>query len=318
MRHLQQLVRALWRDAELTHWRPGFEGRRSWATVRRHLLAISAMEDPDNEVLRSRLYVPEFFRVDDREAIRARRLEAWRPARESTVGDGAGMFMIGEFKRILPRSQDFEVIVKHVPDEAFAIANDLYRWLSENLAAELHLWATSEEVRMIVVAWFCVAPSGAPVIEALVSCPCQGNGCRSRTLQTCIGFSSGSEIDILSLSGDRAYERRPQGVDAASAAREKMRDSTYSRFGGPRWSENPPQVASDYSAGRDFRKGNICGFALQQCIILTDDNKHYHPRGFRKWPRCTPSIRRLRTLPPLIATRGPTTASSWTASLPPS
>ena len=35
---LRGLLHYLWDQAELTRWQPGFEGKRSWATVRRYLL----------------------------------------------------------------------------------------------------------------------------------------------------------------------------------------------------------------------------------------------------------------------------------------
>ncbi|MBC7604835.1 MAG: DUF1173 family protein, partial [Ramlibacter sp.] len=35
---LRSLLHYLWDQADLTRWKPGFVGKRSWATVRRHLL----------------------------------------------------------------------------------------------------------------------------------------------------------------------------------------------------------------------------------------------------------------------------------------
>lgn len=35
---LRGLLHYLWDQAELTHWQPGFASKRSWGTVRRHLL----------------------------------------------------------------------------------------------------------------------------------------------------------------------------------------------------------------------------------------------------------------------------------------
>lgn len=132
----------MWRDAELTRWRPGFEGRRSWATVRRHLLASAAIQDPEDQVIRRRLYIPECFRVDDREAIRTRRLASWSRALEASTDDGR-MFLIGEFKKIDPARQNFEMFIKHVPDQAFELPDRLYRWISQGLTDEMSLWGSN-------------------------------------------------------------------------------------------------------------------------------------------------------------------------------
>lgn len=95
----------------------------------------------------------------------------WSQARELAVGDGHGMFMIGELKKLLPANQNFEVIIKHVPDQAFELSDELYRWISENLAGELSLWGTTAEVRLIVIAWFCLTTTGRPLIECLSLMP---------------------------------------------------------------------------------------------------------------------------------------------------
>ncbi len=162
---LRDFVSAMWRDAELTRWRPGFEGRRSWATVRRHLLAAAAIQDPE-DVVRRRLYIPEFFRVDDREAIRTRRLASWNRELETRT-DGGGMFLIGELKKIVTARQNFEAFIKHVPDQTFELPDRLYRWISEGLRDEMSLWGANSDVRMVVAAGFSVQVSGKPLIESL-------------------------------------------------------------------------------------------------------------------------------------------------------
>jgi hypothetical protein len=51
----------LWNEAELNRWQPSFAGRRSWATVRRRLLAASLGKTIGRRALSDLLYVPEVF-----------------------------------------------------------------------------------------------------------------------------------------------------------------------------------------------------------------------------------------------------------------
>ena len=77
---LRGLLHYLWDQAELTHWHPGFAGKRSWAVVRKHLLQAAENKVARGEALRARLYIPEVFYVEERDSINARRLAQWAPA----------------------------------------------------------------------------------------------------------------------------------------------------------------------------------------------------------------------------------------------
>ena len=83
---LRGLLHYLWDQAELTRWQPGFAGKRSWATVRKHLLLAAENKIASGGALHARLYIPEVFSVDQRDAINARRIAQWhtqRPRPES-------------------------------------------------------------------------------------------------------------------------------------------------------------------------------------------------------------------------------------------
>ena len=169
-RLLRNFVTSLWHRAELTRWQPGFEGRRSWATVRRHLLAAAAAGHAA-VVTRKRLYIPEVFRTNDRESIRDRRLASWNQARESVDREGRPLILIGELKRVVPARRYFEAIIKHIPDQAFQIDDKLYRWMSDNLSDELELWGASADVLLVVAASFSARATGRPRIESLTLLP---------------------------------------------------------------------------------------------------------------------------------------------------
>ena len=126
---LRGLLHYLWDQAELTRWHPGFAGKRTWATVRRHLLQAAEHKLARGDALRARLYVPEPFSIDERDAINARRLAQWQHAVAAPGKPQHLMLLIGEVKEIVPARYGFKAIVKHVPDQAFAIDEQLYRRL---------------------------------------------------------------------------------------------------------------------------------------------------------------------------------------------
>ena len=86
-------------ESELTRWQPGFAGRRSWHTVRRHLLAAAGRDAALRQAWR--LYVPECFYAEERDAIRARRVALWQELDGAEVPPRQ-MLVIAEMKRIQP------------------------------------------------------------------------------------------------------------------------------------------------------------------------------------------------------------------------
>lgn len=168
---LRGLLHYLWDQAELTRWHPGFAGKRTWATVRRHLLQAAEHKIARGDALRARLYVPEPFSVDEREAINARRLSQWQHVAAAPGKSQHLMLLIGEVKEILPARYGFKAIVKHMPDQAFAIDEQLYRRLGRRFESELALWGAANDIRMVMIATFGVVVAGVPRIAELSLMP---------------------------------------------------------------------------------------------------------------------------------------------------
>jgi hypothetical protein len=168
---LRGLLHYLWDQAELTRWRPGFAGKRSWATVRRHLLLAAEHKVAGGGALDARLHIPEVFSVEQRDAINARRSAQW--ARAVAASDNAQqlMLMIAEVKEILPARYGFKAVVKHVPDQAFMIDEQLYRRLERRFEHELSLWGATENVHMVMIATYGISESGVPAIAELSLMP---------------------------------------------------------------------------------------------------------------------------------------------------
>ncbi|MBX3620818.1 MAG: DUF1173 domain-containing protein [Rhizobacter sp.] len=168
---LRGLLHYLWDQAELTRWHPGFAGKRTWVTVRMHLLKAAEHKLARGEALRTRFYVPEPFSIDERDAINARRLAQWQHAVAAPGKPQQLMLLIGEVKEIVPARYGFKAIVKHMPDQVFAIDEQLYRRLGRRFESELALWGASDDVHMVMIATFGVSSAGVPAINELCLMP---------------------------------------------------------------------------------------------------------------------------------------------------
>lgn len=168
---LRGLLHYLWDQAELTRWHPGFAGKRTWATVRRHLLDAAEHKLARGDALRNRLYVPEPFSIDARDAINARRLAQWQSAVPAPGKAQHLMLLICEVKEIVPARYGFKAIAKHMPDQAFAIDEQLYRRLGRRFESELALWGASDDIHMVMIATFGVSGAGVPAIHELCLMP---------------------------------------------------------------------------------------------------------------------------------------------------
>ncbi len=168
---LRGLLHYLWNQAELTRWHPGFAGKRNWGTVRSHLLRAAEHKIARGDALRGRLYVPEMFSVEERDAINARRLTQWQHVMAAPGRPQQLMLLIGEAKEIVPARYGYRCVVKHVPDQAFAIDEPLYRRLGRRFDTELALWGSADSVHMVIIATFGVSEAGVPAIAEMSLMP---------------------------------------------------------------------------------------------------------------------------------------------------
>lgn len=168
---LRGLLHYLWDQADLTRWHPGFTGKRTWVTVRKHLLQAAENKIARGDSLRARLYIPEAFTVEQRDAIYARRVAQWSQAIAVPGKPQQLMLLIAEVKEIVPARYGFKAVVKHVPDQAFALDEQTYRRLGRRFGPELGLWGAADDIHMVMIATFSVAASGIPTIVELSLMP---------------------------------------------------------------------------------------------------------------------------------------------------
>lgn len=168
---LRGLLHYLWDQAELTRWHPGFAGKRSWAKVRRHLLQAAEHKIAGRSALQTRLYIPEVFSVEQRDAINARRLAQWAKAVAQPGHPQHLMLMIAEVKEIMPARYGHKAVVKHVPDQAFTLDEQLYRRMGRRFESELSMWGATDKLHMVMIATFAVSEAGVPAIMELSLMP---------------------------------------------------------------------------------------------------------------------------------------------------
>jgi hypothetical protein len=168
---LRGLLHYLWDQAGLTRWQPGFAGKRHWGTVRRHLLQAAEHTVAHGKSLRPRIYVPEVFSVDRREAIDARRAAQWSRALAGAGRTQRLMLLVGEVKEVVPARFGCKAVVKHLPDQAFALDEALYRRVGRRFGPELALWGTADGLHMVIIATFGLATGGIPTILELSLMP---------------------------------------------------------------------------------------------------------------------------------------------------
>jgi hypothetical protein len=171
---LRGLLHYLWDQAELTRWQPGFAGKRSWATVRKHLMQAAEHKIARGNALQSRLYIPEVFSVEQRDAINAHRMAQWAHAMAAPGQTQHLMLLIAEVKEIVPARYGFKAVVKHVPDQPFALDEQIYRRMGRRFERELSLWGASDAVHMMLIATFGLNDAGVPTIEELSLMPVTG------------------------------------------------------------------------------------------------------------------------------------------------
>lgn len=164
---LRGLLHYLWDQAELTRWHPGFEGRRSWGTVRRQLLNAAEQMSTCGDSLATRLYVPESFSVEQRDAIIVRRRDMWASAAGADSGPQRLLLLIAEVKEITPARHGHRAVIKHVPDVAFAMEDSLYHQLGQRFEQELELWSASDSIRLLMIATLAINAVGLPQISEL-------------------------------------------------------------------------------------------------------------------------------------------------------
>lgn len=166
---IRGLLHYLWDRAELTHWHPRMAGKRNWYVVRRQLLQAAHGCKARGDGLGNVLFVPETFRLDDRNAIAGRRQGELQLARAS---QDAIMILVGEVKSIEPARLGEKILVRHLPDWPFLMDEDMARRFHKRFAVEEELWRSDDhEGHLVIAGSFSIGRSGLPQLIEITVMP---------------------------------------------------------------------------------------------------------------------------------------------------
>lgn len=182
---MRGLLHFLMDDAALTRWTPAMAGRRSWFVVRRELLRAATSKMTKGQPLQSLLHIPESFSLERVDEIRQRQRESLARLSEST---SARMILLGEVKAIDDARYGKCLVVKHMPETKFMLAEDLHRRLVSRFSHQLQLWSQLDASHLMLLATISRSAQGVLSIEA---------ACLMNTNEHWIPFESLFEWELL-------------------------------------------------------------------------------------------------------------------------
>lgn len=148
---MRGLLHLLWDRAGFTRWSPRMEGKRNWFVLRKYLLEAAAEIDAKGAPLASRLFIPEPFRPDAGEVLRARRTAFFRALRLDGSGEHVPLaLLLAEVKDLVERGDRYSVVLKHLPDCPLVLDSTTGRQLARRFERELLAKAQQPDTRLIV------------------------------------------------------------------------------------------------------------------------------------------------------------------------
>src|SRR3546814_16367071 len=120
-----------------------------------------------SDLLAQRLFVPETFRLEDKDAIAGRQDAELAIARSEP---DRIMILIGEIRSIESARYGEKILIKHMPQRPFLMDADMARRFHKRFAAEEELWRSDDrDGSLIMAASFSMVSSGpAPIFTMTV------------------------------------------------------------------------------------------------------------------------------------------------------
>lgn len=164
---LRGTLHYLWEQAEFNRWAPAMRGKRNWFVLRKFLLQHAAGKFAKGSELSQMLYIPESFRPEAKDEITQRRMAHMMSIAASESGARKLMLMVAEVKDFAPSRYGFKMIVKHVPDFHFMLAEDLYKRAMRRFELEIGLVDAIPGSHLMAIATFGIGPTGVASVEEL-------------------------------------------------------------------------------------------------------------------------------------------------------
>lgn len=162
---LRSVLHYLWDEAGFNRWSPGMKGKRSYATVRRHLLSAAQNKNAKRAPLHDQLFIPEAFVLDQKDAIAARVRQTFSSIKGVRGGKRMLKIVIAEVKEFGSARFGQKVTFKHLPEHPFYMDEKMGAKVEKAFANELELANADEAGHLVVVGTFSVSESGLPNLE---------------------------------------------------------------------------------------------------------------------------------------------------------
>jgi hypothetical protein len=193
------MLHYLWDQAELTHWHPSFRCRRSWAVVRKRVMAAASQMQASRRSLGELLHLPEPFMEERAHAAREQRRKFFATAQ----AERRLALLVGELKSIYRSRDAWRLAIRHMPELPILLDEGMYRKARARFTHELELWHADDRVRLLAFVAVSVGALGALQATSLsLSC----------TSSEWIPFSNQAEWSLLTvlLSEQRSFIRSLQ------------------------------------------------------------------------------------------------------------
>jgi hypothetical protein len=155
----------LWDQAQFSRWTPGMASKRNWYVIRKYLLQAVGGKMTKGGDLADVLYIPETFDHEKKDEIAQRRMALTSSISAPQNGARRLMLVIGEVKEIAQSRYGHKIVLKHLPDYHFTMADDLYKRLLKRFDVELGLRAALDNSHLMMIGTFGVGVSGVATLE---------------------------------------------------------------------------------------------------------------------------------------------------------
>jgi len=129
-------------------------GKRNWFVIRKYLYDAAKDKTAKNISLDKLLYIPETFKLDQKDELTQRRLAAIHSLTSDSVKHKQLMLLVGEAKEITAARFGYKMVVKHLPDFPVMLNDDIYHRLIKRFNVEVELWSANENGHLMVIGTF--------------------------------------------------------------------------------------------------------------------------------------------------------------------
>lgn len=113
---LSGLLAYLWEEAELNRWYPNFAGHRNWFIARKRLIDAAQRIVTKRMNLSDVLYLPEPFKMSEKDEIEKRRNAAYDRIMKNTSSTSKYMVVIGLIRKLNIQSDSVSIMLAHQKD----------------------------------------------------------------------------------------------------------------------------------------------------------------------------------------------------------